>query len=227
MANRRRALDEVLFRWQAAWSERVTELREARLMLGLTQQDVATALGVSRSRVCRLERRRAAPPRMEEIVRHAAAVGLSASLKFYPLGGAIRDSAQSKYIAEFSRRIGHTWRVMLDAPIPLGGDLRAVDVLLMNGSVKLAVEVITRLRDLQAQLRAAQLKQRDIGANRLIIVIAGSRANRAALAEARDTMLATFELDSRRVLAALAGGRDPGRDAVIVMRLAERAATVT
>jgi hypothetical protein len=46
----------------------------------------------------------------------------------------------------------------LDLPIPLPGDLRGIDVLLDNGSCRIVVEVITRLRDLQAQLRAAQLK---------------------------------------------------------------------
>jgi hypothetical protein len=50
------------------------------------------------------------------------------------------------------------------------------------------------------------------------LVIAGSHTNPIALASARPTILATYELDSRRVLADLAAGRDPGRDAVIVLR---------
>jgi hypothetical protein len=89
--------------------------------------------------------------------------------------------------------------------------------MLLGAGCRIAVEVITRLRDLQAQIRAAQLKQRDLGADRLIIVIAGTHANRAAMASARSTLLATFELDTRRVLAALANGDDPGRDSFIAL----------
>lgn len=71
--------------------------------------------------------------------------------------------------------------------------------------------------DLQAQVRAAQLKARDIGATRLIVVVAGTHANRRSLAEARSTLAAGFDLDTRRLMADLAAGRDPGRDGIIVL----------
>ena len=217
MANRRRVVQEAVDRWQRAWLELADQLREARLMCGLTQSQVAAALGVSRDRVGRVERRRVLRLSVDYLARHAAVVGLKASIKLYPLGGAIRDEAQARWIAKVVDRIGHAWRVALDVPIPLPGDLRAIDVLLTGGGVRVALEVITRLRDLQAQIRAAQLKQRDIGADRLIIVVAGNHANRLALSAARPTLLATFDTDTRRVLAALAAGADPGRDAVVVL----------
>ena len=110
-------------------------------------------------------------------------------VKLYPLGGGIRDAAQARYIAAFVARVGRLWRVTLEAPVPLAGDLRAVDVLLASERARIAVEVITRLADLQAQVRAAQLKARDIGATRLILVIAGTHANRNALASARATLV--------------------------------------
>ena len=68
---------------------------------------------------------------------------------------------------------------------------------------------MTRLADLQAQVRAAQLKARDIDATRLVIVATGTHANRRALADARPSLVQSFELDTRTVLAALAAGRDP------------------
>ena len=77
--------------------------------------------------------------------------------------------------------------------------------------------MITRLADLQAQVRAAQLKARDIGATRLVIVATGTHANRRALADARPSLVQSFELDTRAVVAALAAGRDPGRDAFILL----------
>jgi hypothetical protein len=38
-----------------------------------------------------------------------------------------------------------------------------------------------------------------------------------ALAEARPTLLASFDLDTRRTLAKLRAGEDPGRDAIVVL----------
>jgi hypothetical protein len=102
-------------------------------------------------------------------------------------------------------------------PIPIAGDLRAVDVLLIRREVRVAVEVITRLADLQAQVRGAQLKARDIGATRLIIVVAATHANRRALEAVRASLVEAFDLDTRRVMADLARGADPARDAIVVL----------
>lgn len=151
-----------------------------------------------------------------DLARHAAAVGLRLSLKLYPVGGAIRDAAQVRYIAKFIDRVGKAWRVRLDVPMPIPGDLRAVD-LLLDGVCSVVVEVVTRLTDVQAMLRSAQLKQRDLGADRLVIVVAATHANRRALAEARTALVAAFDLDSQRTLARLAAGEDPGRDAIVLL----------
>lgn len=148
---------------------------------------------------------------------HAASVGLKLSVSLWPVGGGVRDAAQARYISAFVARVGRAWRVVLEAPIPIAGDLRAVDVLLARGGVRVAVEVITRLADLQAQVRAAQLKARDIGATRLVLVVAGTHANRQALAAVRASLVEAFDLDTGRVMADLAGGADPARDAIIVL----------
>lgn len=186
-------------------------------MIGMTQARLGSAIGVSQSEISRREAGRAPGFTMRQAAVHAAAVGLRPSIKLYPVGGALRDEAQVRYVTEFLRRVGHAWRVQLEAPIPVAGDLRAVDVLLRAGEVRIAVEVITRLADLQAQIRAAQLKARDIGANRLIIVAAGTRANRETLAAARPSLLDAFDTDTRRVLADLARGVDPRRNAIIAL----------
>ena len=185
-------------------------------MSGANQSDVARHIGVSRYRVGRLERNQLTSASVEYLSRHAAAVGLRLSVKLYPVGGGLRDTAQARYISRFIARIGKAWRVRLEVPVPIPGDLRAVDIVL-SGAADIAVEVITTLHDLQAQLRAAHLKQRDIGAVRLIIVVAGSRANRSALAEARPALLAIYDLDPRRTFVALAAGRDPGRDCIVLL----------
>lgn len=216
MANRTRAIDEAVQRWGRQSVEIAADLRARRIALGLTQEAVARTLGRSSSRVSRIERRQVRRLPVEELIRHAAVLGLRLSLKLYPVGGAIRDAAQVRYIARFAERVGRGWHVRLDAPIPLPGDLRAVDVLL-EGACRIAVEVVTRLSDVQATLRAAQLKQRDIGADRLVLVVAATHANRRALADARPALIAAFDMNTQHTMARLAAGVDPGRDAIILL----------
>ena len=217
MAIRTRAIDEARRRWGSISRTIGGELRTARRMIGLTQARLGAAIGVSQSQISRRESGTARRFTGADLAVHAAAVGLRLSVKLWPIGGALRDEAQARYVAELVRRVGHAWRVMIEAPIPIAGDLRAVDVLLRNGDVRIAVEVITRLADLQAQVRAAQIKARDIGATRLLLVVAGTRANRAALAAARPSLVDAFDTDTRRMLADLARGADPGRDGIIVL----------
>lgn len=217
MATRTRALDDARRIWYRMAQEVGDQLRTGRHILGITQTQVGAAIGVSPSEVSRRERGRSRRLTGQKLAVHAAAVGLKLSVKLFPLGGGIRDAAQARYVAAFVARVGRLWKVTLEAPIQLAGDLRAVDVLLVSERARIAVEVITRLADLQAQIRAAQLKARDIGATRLILVIAATHANRNAIAPARSALLSSFDLDSRRLLADLAAGRDPGRDGILML----------
>lgn len=193
------------------------QLRTGRHVLGLTQTHVAGSLRISQSEVSRRERGRSTSLAGRELTRHAAAVGLRLSIKLWPVGGGVRDAAQARYIAAFVARVGRSWKVILEAPIPIAGDLRAVDVVLKSSSLLIAVEVITRLADVQAQIRAARLKARDIGAGRLILVVAGTHANRAALGTVRASLVESFDTDTRRILGELAAGRYPGRDGVVIL----------
>jgi transcriptional regulator with XRE-family HTH domain len=192
------------------------ELRTGRHVRGVTLRELGAAIGVSASEVSRRELGRSRRLTGEKLAIHAAAVGLRVSVKLWPVGGGIRDAGQARYIAAFVARVGRPWTVTLEAPVPIAGDLRAVDILLANATGRVAVEVITRLVDLQAQVRAAQLRARDIGATRLILVVAGTHANRNAIASARGALVDAFDLDARRIMAELAAGRDPLRDGIVV-----------
>ena len=192
------------------------ELRGARLARGLSQTQVGRAVGVRRARISAVERRAVKAMTIDQLARQAAVLVLKLSVKLYPIGAAIRDAAQVKYINGFVARVGKAWKVGLDVPIPIPGDLRAVDVVL-EGPCVIAIEVITRLRDIQSELRSAQVKQRDLGADRLVLVLAATHANRHALAAARASLEAAFELDTQRVMRLLAAGKDPGRDAIVLL----------
>jgi transcriptional regulator with XRE-family HTH domain len=198
------------------------DLRTARYVLNLTQRRLGSVIGVSASEISRRELGGSRRLTGERLAEHGAAVGLKLSVKLWPVGGGVRDAGQAKLIGSFVARVGRPWRVTLEAPVPIAGDLRAVDALMVRGPARIAVEAITRLADLQAQLRAAQLKARDIGATRLILVVADTNANRAVLVRIRTSLVEAFDLDTRRLLADLAAGRDPGRDGIIVLSGAAR-----
>ena len=217
MSTRTRAADEARRNWRRLCRSIGEQLRAARLVHGAAQAQVAAALRLSQSEISRRERGLAHGISGQSLALHAAAVGLKLSAQLWPVGAAIRDAAQARYIAAFVARVGGRWRVTLEATVPIAGDLRAADILLANDAVRVVVEVITRLTDLQAQLRAAQTKARDLHATRLVIVVAATHANRAALAATRHTLVDAFDLDSRAVMAQLARGRDPGRDAIVLL----------
>lgn len=180
-------------------------------------RQVGGVIGVSESEISRRELGKAPLLTGERLAVHAAAVGLRVSVKLWPIGGGIRDAAQARLVARFVARVARPWRVVLEAPIPRPGDLRAIDVLLVGTGLTIAVEAITRLADIQAQVRAAQIKARDIGASRLLLVIAATHANRRALAAARATLSPAFDLDTQWILGELSAGRDPGHDGIALI----------
>jgi len=218
MANRSRAVDAARRTWHQRRVEIGADLRTSRITAGASQGAVGAAIGVSATEVSRRELGNAPSLSVLSLSEHAAAVGLKVVVSTFPIGGAVRDGAQLRYIQRFLNRISKAFHRQLEAPIPLPGDLRAVDILLRALGCAIAVEVITRFADAQAQTRAAQLKARDIGATRLIIVIADTRANRRALDAARVALSGGgWDLDSRRVMRALGAGLPPERDAIIVI----------
>src|SRR5437762_5318688 len=101
--------------------------------------------------------------------------------------------------------------------MPITGDLRAVDARLTLDGCTIAVEAFTRLADFQAQSRASLLKKRDLSATRLVLLVAATHANRRALREAAGIVNASFPLGTRAILRALAAGRDPGADGVVLI----------
>jgi transcriptional regulator with XRE-family HTH domain len=193
------------------------ELRQGRLNAGLTQATVATALGCSTATVSRVEAARTGQLSIDRVLRHAAMVGLVVRVGLYPVGHAVRDARQLRLEQRYRSEISSQWGWRSEVGLPIPGDLRAVDAVLTGSAIRIAHEFISSLGDVQAQLRAALLKQRDGGFERLIIVIAGTHANRRALALARDAIGAYFPVSPRIALSALREFRDPGGNAIVLL----------
>jgi transcriptional regulator with XRE-family HTH domain len=216
MSTRERRTDRALWLMRRDLEDLGADLRSARLMAGLRLRDVANSIGTSPQAVLRTERARFPPgPFPDDLARHAAAVGMRARIKVYPEGPPIRDVASIALMREFRERLGKAAKLLVEQAVtaePL--DRRAFDATLDIPPV-IALEFVTRFHDCQAQLRAAQLKQRDSGLGRLIIVVRATHANRRAVAAAADIVATTFPLGTRSIMSALEQGRDPGANGLV------------
>lgn len=217
MPNRERKVDRAAMVGRRLQTELGLDLREARLALGLRGADVARVANSSKSHLSRLELGLLPDVSITDLARHAAAVGLKLHARFYPASGGLRDAAQLDLLRRLRARIGDRWSWQLEAPLNIAGDLRAFDALLTRPDAIIAVEAITRLRDAQAQLRAAALKQRDGSVPRLVLLIRATQHNREALASAADVLATSFPLGTRATLKALSEGTDPGDNGIVLL----------
>lgn len=190
------------------------ELRLARVARGLSQRLVAQAVGISQTQYSRIER---GIYRTEVVVlaRISAAVGLDLSIRLYPGGEPIRDAAHVRLLERFRALVGEAWRWAAEVPLPMPGDRRAWDRLLTGAGIRIGIEAETRPTDMQDLQRRLALKKRDGGVDRLILVLPNTAWCRQLLR--LNDIETTFPVPGAVALRALAAGRDPGGDAIILI----------
>ena len=193
------------------------ELRLARISAGLNQATVARRLATSQSRVSRVERSANVRASLDELVRHAAAVGLRLHVRAYPTERRLLDEPQVALLSRLRARITADCSWELEVPVPIPGDLRACDARIRVAGVTVIVEAITRLADAQAQVRAAQLKRRDMQADRLMLLLAATETNRRALRVADVAIAEAFPIRTAAALRALSRGHPPAADAIVLL----------
>lgn len=181
------------------------EVREARIAAGLSQQTLARAAGLSHPTISRIERGRAGSVPIARLARLLSLVGLDLTARAYPRSDALRDAAHERLLGQFLAYVGPplTWR--REVPLPARGDPRAWDALIAGSGESTAVEAETRVVDAQALQRRLQIKLRDGGAARLILLVADTRTNRAAIREAAFALADAFPLAGRRARSAGGG----------------------
>lgn len=146
-----------------------------------------------------------------------AAAGVKVWVGTFPAERAIFDAPQLDLLRRFRARVGEAWTWSFEVVLPIAGDRRAADAVLRRGPTTVMVEAFTRISDAQAQLRAVHVKARDLGVERVVVVVAATRVNRRALAVAAGVLAADFPLSTRRTLVALRAGRDPGANGVVLL----------
>jgi len=170
---------------------------------------------VSPSEVSRIERGAAPWLTIGTTARLCAVVGLDVWLRAYPAGDAVRDIAHTSLTADFRALLPPAVRVAVEVPIGPRADLRAWDLVLVEGRHEVGVDLETRLIDAQALARRVQLKLRDSYLDAVLIGLRDTRANRAAYAAARPTLDLLCPTPPDAVLSALRGGRLPERSGVV------------
>ena len=202
----RQQLDEVL-----------RELINARHSAGLSQAQVASAIGVSRSLLASWEHGRITPSHLQ-VCRWGSAVGRDVSIRAFLADSPLHDAGQLRLLRKFRARIGNAWTCRTEVPVsPNPMDRRAVDAVLARGSCRVGVEAIGRLVDSQGQVRPILLKQEASGLASMILVLADSRHNREALRAGSATIAPAFPRTARETLNALRRGEEPLGNSVIVV----------
>lgn len=102
--------------------------------------------------------------------------------------------------------------------MPIPGDLRAWDAVLVAPTWRHRVELETRPRDYQAMARRIGLKARDSGeVGGVSLVLLDSRHNRDFVRLHRTSLTTMFPVPAAVALAALRTGTDPGAGSVILL----------
>jgi len=192
------------------------QIRVARLAAGLSQRELGRLAQRSHTMIERIERGATPTIDLRLIAVIGAVLGLHLAVRLYPAGDAVRDRAHLGLLERLRRRVSAALRWRTEQPVPIAGDLRAADATITGRTFDAMVEAETRLVDLQALERRVRTKARDLGVQRVILLVADTRTNRSVLA-GHPEFMAAYPISSRSCLVAVGRGEDPGGDAIVLL----------
>jgi transcriptional regulator with XRE-family HTH domain len=199
------------------------DLREARIAAGLSTARVGAAIQLSGTQVGRIERAVAPAATVRQLARIGAVVGLHIRIQAYPGQDPLRDAGQLALLDRLRARLAPTLTFRTEVPLASPGDQRAWDAVIgrlvpgSGGRMTLPAEAETRFTDAQGQLRRLALKMRDDDQPAVLLVLADTTRNRAAIAAAGSMISERFPISARAALAALREGRHPAASALIFL----------
>jgi transcriptional regulator with XRE-family HTH domain len=197
------------------------DLRGTRYEIGLSQELVAHRAGVSRSELSRIERSAVATAVIDRLASVAAVLGMRLRINLYPEGEPLRDRVQAPGLELVRKRLHPSMAWRSEVVLPGQGDRRAWDAVAIDEErIWTGFEWISRVGAIDAMLRRTNQKQRDDPRiSRVVLVIADTRRNRAALRLALAAVREGFPLGTRDVLTALAAGHAPALNGIVLLRV--------
>lgn len=215
MSTRQRPVDRGTDRARRILADLGRELRRARRDRGLSQEAVGRAAGVSGVTVGRVERGLAPHASLVLMARLLEVAGLELSARAFPGGSPIRDAAQVALLERFRRGLHDSLRWRTEVPLPVEGDQRAWDGLIVGDGWRFGLEAETAPVDAQALVRRIALKARDGRVDGVILVL--PRTSRADLfvRGAGESLRSSFPGSAAQTLELLAAGKRPPESAVV------------
>jgi hypothetical protein len=182
---------------------------------------MASQIGLSQPQYWRTEADEVHDLSLTRLCEMASLLGLDVTLTFHPLGDPIRDTGQQAVGGRFDRLLASVWVVTNETLLPMPGDTRAWDKLLRLPSEPerylVGVDLESRIRDIQDLVRRTRLRERDGGADDILIVLSDSATNRRLADQLRAALGADYTCSGRAILAALrAGRRLPGSGVILI-----------
>ena len=189
---------------------------------GLTQSELAHLAGISQGEVSKTENG-STRVGLEARCRLVAATGHELGWRLYPVATVrLRDSGQLTLAQAIIKAAHPSWHARLE--VPMGpDDRRAADLVLNGPNEVLHIEIERALVDLQAQVRAAQLKREALAERssepmRLILAVPDTRRARAVLAQYEELLARALPVRSKAVWQAIRRGDAVGGDGVLFVR---------
>lgn len=181
-------------------------IRLARRAAGLSQATVARRATLSQATVSRIERGTATAS-LDDLAAVAGIVGLDLAAQLYPGGSPVRDVAHVRIMGRLRALLPDRFRLASEVPIPIPGDKRAVDAVLVDPALRVGFELESRLLDAQALVRRVMLKKRDAHLACMVLVLPDTPTNRAAVASGKATLGAALPLNHTLCSAPCVGPR--------------------
>ncbi|MEO7119195.1 MAG: helix-turn-helix transcriptional regulator [Candidatus Limnocylindrales bacterium] len=197
--------------------ELIAELRRSRVAAGLSQAELGRLAGMSAAAVGRLERDAIADPGIFSVAKLLSIVGLELRMRAYPRGSPRRDRAHATLLERLRVRLHASFEWRTEVPFPNVSDPRSWDAMARLPQVRIGIEGETRGRDGQELHRRMAAKRRDGGVDRMVLLLADTRSSRLFLREIAQEFRHDFPVPGRAAVRALAEGRDPGGDAIILL----------
>jgi hypothetical protein len=117
----------------------------------------------------------------------------------------------------FRSVLSDAWRVAAEVPLPTLGDRRSWDLLLRMPGQLIGIEAETRLRDIQGFVRRVREREREGGANTILIVLAESAHNRRVLPQLLEALGPRYSTSARVLLKALREGKPLAGSGVVLI----------